>query len=54
MESVVYILTQLGNFLLTEQQVVIDNKFGASSYAVISSVPQGLVLGPLLFQVFIH
>ena len=54
MKSVVYIWTRSGNFLLTEQQVVIDNKFSASSYAVISSVPQGMVLGPLLFQIFIY
>jgi len=46
------ILRQIGKWLIARQQQVVLNGYESASLYVISGVPQGSVLGPLLFLLF--
>lgn len=48
------ITTWIENFLSNRYQRVIINEFSSSTTRVLSGVPQGSVLGPLLFLVYIN
>ena len=47
-----HILQRLGNYLYNRQQKVVVNGEASSSLPVLSSIPQGLILGPLLLIIY--
>ena len=48
-----HILQWLGNYLYSRQQRVIVNGEASDSLPVLSGVPQGSILGPLLFIIYV-
>ena len=48
-----HVLQCLGNYLYNRQQRVIVNGEASGSLPVLSGVPQGSILGPLLFIIYV-
>ena len=48
------VLTWLRNFLIGRRQRVVLNRYSSSWSSVLSGVPEGSVLGPLLFNIYVN